>query len=72
MSEKSLPFPLRRKNLRAFLKRERLDAILITDPLNVFYLTGFTGGDSWLFVSRERTVLISDPRYELQIAEEAP
>ncbi|MBR2694747.1 MAG: aminopeptidase P family protein [Thermoguttaceae bacterium] len=72
MPEKSFPFPIRRRRVCALLKKEGLDAILISDPLNVFYLTGFTGGDSWLFLSPERAVLISDPRYELQIAEEAP
>ncbi len=65
-------FSSRRRKIRSLLKDKSLDAFLVSDPLNIFYLTGFTGGDSRLFISKERTVLISDPRYELQIAEEAP
>ena len=69
---KETHFVIRRRKLLRRLKQDGLDSLLVTDPLNVFYLTGFTGGDSWLFLSAGRTVLISDPRYELQIAEEAP
>ena len=69
---KDARFGVRRRKLTKLLKQNGLDALLVTNPLNVFYLTGFTGGDSWFFHSKERSVLISDPRYSLQIAEEAP
>ena len=69
---KDARFGVRRRKLSRLLKQDGLNALLVTDPLNVFYLTGFTGGDSWFFHSKEHSVLISDPRYALQIAEEAP
>jgi Xaa-Pro aminopeptidase len=45
---------------------------LVTSPVNVRYLTGFTGEDSFLLVGRGVTVLISDSRFETQIPEECP
>src|SRR5216684_2124860 len=65
-------FPQRRRHLAQHLNLEDLDALLITNPVNVTYLTGFNGDSSYLILGRERTVLISDPRYSQQIAEECP
>ena len=45
---------------------------MVTSPVNVRYLTGFTGEDSFLLVGRGVTVLISDSRFETQIPEECP
>ncbi len=41
---------------------------LVTDPLDVGYLTGFLGGDSFLLLAGKQTTLISDGRFaeELQ------
>ena len=44
--------------------------LLMTSPHNVSYLTGFTGEDSFLYLSSKDTVLLSDGRYEEQIASE--
>lgn len=63
-------YELRRDKLRSLIKKQKLDAMLVTHPLNVSYLTGFTGDDSWLYLTPDRVFLISDPRYELQILEE--
>jgi Xaa-Pro aminopeptidase len=54
------------------LKSTGVDALLVTSPVNVRYLTGFTGEDSFLVVGRGLTVLISDSRFETQIAQECP
>jgi Xaa-Pro aminopeptidase len=48
----------------------RCDGALITHPPNVRYLTGFTGSNGILFLSPRSAVLFTDPRYELQAAEE--
>ena len=56
------PFALRRERLAAMLREEALDAYLVSSPVNVRYLTGFTGESSPLIVGRERCVLVSDPR----------
>jgi Xaa-Pro aminopeptidase len=61
----------RRKLLRSF-KSAGIDSLLVSGEANVRYLTGFTGDSSWLFLSRENAILISDTRYETQIANECP
>ncbi|MEM9368050.1 MAG: Xaa-Pro peptidase family protein [Planctomycetota bacterium] len=54
-------------------KDSEADAILVTDEVNVRYLSGFTGDSSWLLVQRDgKATLLSDRRYETQIASECP
>lgn len=62
----------RQERLRKLIKKSECAAMLVTCPLNVFYLTGFTGGDSYLYLDGERLLLLSDARYEQQIGEECP
>jgi len=62
----------RRDRLRESLLREGLDALLITGTANVTYLTGFTGDSSALVLTPQRAILLSDPRYVGQIADECP
>jgi len=49
-----------------------VDAALITNPVNVTYLTGFTGDSSYLVVLPARVILVSDGRFVVQLAEECP
>src|SRR5262249_16590184 len=49
-----------------------LDAFLITNPVNVTYLTGFSGESSYLVHGRQRTILVSDARFTEQLEEECP
>jgi Xaa-Pro aminopeptidase len=63
---------LRRKRLGRCLKNESLDALLVSNPVNVSYLTGFSGDSSYLILARKHTVLVSDGRFTEQIAEECP
>jgi Xaa-Pro aminopeptidase len=62
----------RRQRLRQLLRREKIDALLVTDFVNVTYLTGFTGDDSYLLVTPDDDVLVTDPRYTTQLEEECP
>jgi Xaa-Pro aminopeptidase len=62
----------RRKQLSRVLKEEGLDGLLISNPHNVTYLTGFSGDSTHLLIGRDKTVLISDFRYITQIEEECP
>src|SRR3954462_9775751 len=62
----------RRQRLTELLTNEGLDALLITNPVNVTYLTGFSGESSYLVLSRDRAVLVSDFRFIEQLAEEFP
>jgi Xaa-Pro aminopeptidase len=62
----------RRDRLRSHLKAHGHAAILITNFLNVRYLTGFTGDDSYLLLTKNNAVMLSDARYEQQLSEECP
>jgi Xaa-Pro aminopeptidase len=59
-------FALRRKKLRALLKKERLDSLLVTSPADWFYLAGFSGEAGSLVVSRDGAALLTDSRFIVQ------
>jgi Xaa-Pro aminopeptidase len=63
-------FLKRRDKIRHSVIKQRLDAVLISNPINVRYLTGFTGGDSYLIIGHSRDVLLSDTRFTIQVEEE--
>lgn len=65
-------FEQRREQLARHLGSEGLDTLLISSPVNVTYLTGFSGDSSVLVLTRDRVLLVSDMRYTTQIAEECP
>lgn len=69
----------RRSRLREILRERELDALLVTDLLNIRYLTGFTGSNAALIVSvsdgpgaEDRTVIATDGRYLVQVGEQVP
>ncbi len=67
-----MPFnhPGRMARLRGRMTGAGLDAILISRPEDVYYLSGFTGGESPLLVALDRAFLITDSRYREQAEEE--
>ncbi len=65
-------FVSRRSKLIRSLKDAGVDGLLVSGVANVRYLTGFTGDSTWLYISRGLTTLISDTRYETQLADECP
>lgn len=74
-----MPYARRREALRTRLRDRDIGALLITRPVNVRYLTGFTGSHAALLVyaadhpdREDRTVLCTDGRYEHQSAQEVP
>ena len=60
--------------LQRRLRDKGVGVLLITNPADIRYLTGFVGEDSWAVVrSRSITVyVVTDSRYEQQIGIEAP
>ncbi len=54
------------------LKEANAGAFLITNLMNIRYLTGFTGSNALLVVLPDRTLFWTDPRYALQAAELKP
>lgn len=57
--------------LRAAMHERDLPALLITDPANRRYLSGFTGSFGTLLVTAEAAIIFSDSRYRLQVGQEA-
>lgn len=60
--------------LQARIRKHRGDAMLVTNPRDIRYLTGFVGDDSWALVPARggKIVVLSDFRFEEQVAREAP
>lgn len=72
-------YAARRGNLRSLLVENRIDALLVTDLVNIRYLTGFTGSNAVLLVhawdtraNEDRSVLGTDGRYSAQVAAQVP
>lgn len=63
-------FTSRRSRIQRQLKSLQVEAFLVTGLSNVRYLTGFTGDSSWLLLTSNSVLLISDTRYETQLADE--
>ncbi len=48
----------------------KIDALLVSAPPNVRYLSGFTGDNGLLLVTPESQILFTDPRFTIQASEE--
>ena len=67
----------RLRPLRQRLSKANFDALLVSNPVDTRYLTGFVGDDSWTLVlagrgNGGRPIVLSDSRFEQQIQQEAP
>lgn len=62
----------RREKLRKLMKKQGVDALLVTNFTNVTWLSGFTGDDSYILMTAEDACIMSDSRYTIQIGEECP
>src|SRR5690348_11147475 len=62
----------RRERLASNLGNDEADALLVSSPTNVGYLTGFTGEASSLVLTRDQAILVSDGRFTTQIQQECP
>jgi Xaa-Pro aminopeptidase len=70
-----VPPAARREALRALLHAAEVDALLVTDLVNIRYLTGFTGSNAALLVhggGEARSRFCTDGRYVAQSALEVP
>ena len=57
--------PERRERIRRAVEAlDGIDALLVTDLLNVRYLTGYTGSNGIAVLSPQRAVLTTDFRYQ--------
>ena len=57
---------LRLKLLRKGMRKEGFDWLILTNPANVAYVTGFMGEDSWAVAGRRQSHLVTDSRYTEQ------
>jgi Xaa-Pro aminopeptidase len=60
----------RRRDLLDEMARRKLECLLVTHPVNWYYLTGFTGESGALVVSEDETTLVTDGRFTVQAKEE--
>jgi len=62
----------RRQRLCRLLRQADLATLLVTDVTNVTYLTGFTGDASYLLVTPDGPIVLSDRRFTTQLEDECP
>jgi len=60
----------RRQAVAAGLAPRKLDALLVAFSPNLRYLSGFTGSNGNLLLTPRRSILFTDPRYQIQSAQE--
>lgn len=70
--ETNLNISNRLRKLRKNLAEKELEGILISQPENRFYLSGFNGSAGYLLITAGETVLATDFRYVEQVKEQAP
>lgn len=58
--------------LRKALAESPAEALLVTAPADVGYLSGFTGEDSWLVIGKGRGWVITDGRFAEEVERECP
>lgn len=56
----------RLERVREQLAEQKIDCLLVSDLINIRYLTGFTGSNGLLLVTPNSSTLYTDPRYTLQ------
>lgn len=65
-------YEARLEGLRRVLSEADVQALLVSSPNNVKYLSGFDGDSGWLLVTQDVLYLITDFRFMIQAKEEAP
>ena len=58
--------------LKEKLKEDKVDAFLITNEINIRYVTGFTGSESILLITQKNDYLFTDFRYLEQAQRDVP
>jgi Xaa-Pro aminopeptidase len=63
-------FAQRRRVVGEELAAHKVDAMLVSSPANVRYLTGFTGSNGMALVMSGEVLFFTDPRYTIQASRE--
>ena len=53
------------------LEEKQMDAIIVSNEYNMRYISGFSGATGYLYLSRNKKVVLTDSRYTIQAKEEA-
>ena len=53
------------EKFEAALAQTDCDAVLVTNLKNIYYLTGFSGTEATVFISKTRRIFLTDARYTL-------
>lgn len=57
------------KAVRRRMADAGLDAFIVTNAKDIYYLTGFHGEDAWLLIGTRRVVVLSDFRFQEELAD---
>lgn len=60
------------ERLLEYMEKAGLQAMLISRPINVKYISHYTGEDSFLLITPEKKFFLTDPRYTEQASYECP
>ena len=60
----------RLKQVISILEEKELDAIVVSNGYNMRYLSGFSGATGYLYLSRNKKIVMTDSRYTIQAKEE--
>lgn len=63
---------LRTKKLVEQFDKLGVEAVLLTSVYNRRYITGFTGSSAYIYISKDRQVLLTDFRYIIQATAQCP
>jgi Xaa-Pro aminopeptidase len=66
------PYPARIAAVRRALAEENLAGLLVTNLINLGWLTGFTGSNGFALVTQTDAVFATDSRYTEQAAQQCP
>ncbi|MBK5292961.1 MAG: aminopeptidase P family N-terminal domain-containing protein, partial [Acidobacteriia bacterium] len=61
----------RRQKALLLLAERKLDALVVSSPASIRYLSGFTGSNGLLLLTPKRSWIFTDPRYAIQVAQES-
>lgn len=58
--------------IRRHIVKNRINCLLLTNPANATYATGFLGDDSWAAITQHGVYLLTDSRYTEQAQSQCP
>lgn len=62
-----IEYHTRINKVRNFIVEHHMDGFLVTDPININYLSGFSGDEGLLLITDQTVYLISDARFQIEL-----